>query len=161
MIAFCREQGIPLRCGKIVLAVDDEVVRPAELERRGLANGARPVSMVTPNRFRSWSLRAGAPAARAGRRNCGLSRGGAAVAAFGERRAWPPPRASPASRRMAPTSGRDQLREHRADFLVNCGGLHCDRIGRCRPAPAVPHRPAGIFQTVHAQRLVKHLIYPS
>jgi len=55
--------------------------------------------------------------------------------------------------------------EHEADFIVNCGGLHCDRI--CRMADGkpktriVPFRGEYFELKPERRHLVRHLIYPT
>ena len=54
--------------------------------------------------------------------------------------------------------------EFEADFLVNCAGLHCDRVsqlaGERREVRIVPFRGEYYKLRPAAQHLVKHLIYP-
>jgi len=55
-------------------------------------------------------------------------------------------------------------REFEADFVVNCAGLHCDRVslmaGEKREVRIVPFRGEYYKLKPERQHLVKHLIYP-
>ena len=171
MINFCREQGIPHEvCGKIVLAVDDsEVVRLRELERRGTANGLSGLEWLTPEQIeeREPYARGRAallvpeegivdyPAVALRMKSLLVENGGRVITA-----AQVTGIAKDGAQQVVETSSG----EHRADFLVNCGGLHCDRIAemagfrpQCR---IVPFRGEYFKLSEKGQRLVKHLIYP-
>jgi L-2-hydroxyglutarate oxidase len=171
MIAFCREQGIPHEvCGKIVLAVDDsEVARLRELERRGIANGVSGLQWLTPEQIQErepFARGRGAllvpeegivdyPAV-ALRMKSLLSENGGRVATASLVTGI----AKDGTQQVVETT----CGEHRADFLVNCGGLHCDRIAemaglrpQCR---IVPFRGEYFKLSDKGQRLVRHLIYP-
>ena len=54
--------------------------------------------------------------------------------------------------------------DYEADFLINCAGLHCDRVGRLAksgdPAKIVPFRGEYYKLKPERQFLVKNLIYP-
>ncbi len=61
-------------------------------------------------------------------------------------------------------AGRDHRRRYAADFVINCAGLHCDRVstlaGEKREVRIVPFR--GEYYKIKAERqhLVRGLIYP-
>jgi L-2-hydroxyglutarate oxidase len=171
MIAFCRDEGIPHEvCGKIVLAVDEsEVGRLHELERRGAANGLSGLQWMTPEQIEEREPHARGRAALlvpeegivdylavAQRMKSLLAENGGRVITAARVTGI----AKDGKQQVIETTGG----EHRADFLVNCGGLHCDRIAemaglrpQCR---IVPFRGEYFKLSEKGQRLVKHLIYP-
>ena len=168
---FCAEHAIPHeRCGKVVVAVDEQEL-PAldELERRGRANGLAGLERLDAAQVR---LREPHTAAVAGlfvpqtgivdytrvtevladqvRRCGGVIRLGAEVRAV---------RAEGDGLTLVTSAG-----EVRTRFLVNCAGLHCDRVARfCGVEPGVRIVPfRGEYYLVRAERrdLVRHLVYP-
>ena len=54
--------------------------------------------------------------------------------------------------------------DYEADFLINCAGLHCDRVGRkagsSEPTKIVPFRGEYYLIKPERQFLVRNLIYP-
>lgn len=171
MIAFCQEHGIAHEvCGKIVLAVDDaEAARLRDLHARGTANGLRGLRWMEHAEFTEREPFARGKAALlvpeegivdypavALQMKKILVDGGARVLTGAE---------VTAIRR----DGREQIivtrdAEVRTDFIVNCGGLHCDRIAemaglrpRCR---IIPFRGDYFKLSPNGGRLVRHLIYP-
>ncbi len=171
MIAFCQEHAIPHDvCGKIVLAVDDaEVGRLRDLQARGTANGLvglrwlEPAEIIEREPFAQGKAALLVPEEGivdyptvAARMKKLLTDGGASVITSSE---------VMAIRR----DGNEQVvvsrdAEVRAGFIVNCGGLHCDRIAemaglrpRCR---IIPFRGDYFKLSERGQRLVRHLIYP-
>jgi len=171
MIAFCQQHGIAHEvCGKIVLAVDDaEVGRLRALHARGTANGLRGLRWMEPGEIADREPHARGKAALlvpeegivdfpavALQMKKLLTDGGARVITRS---------AVTAIRREGPgqiiVTGDTELR---ADLLVNCGGLHCDRIAelaglrpRCR---IIPFRGDYFKLSERGHRLVRHLIYP-
>jgi L-2-hydroxyglutarate oxidase len=168
---FCAEHDIPHeRCGKVVVATDEQEL-PAldELERRGRANGLAGLERLDAAQVR---LREPHTAAVAGlfvpqtgivdytrvtevladqvRRCGGVIRLGAEVRAA---------RAEGDGLTLVTSAG-----EFRTRFLVNCAGLHCDRVARfCGVEPGVRIVPfRGEYYLVRAERrdLVRHLVYP-
>lgn len=171
MISFCREHGIPHEvCGKIVLAVDDaEVTRLRELERRGTANGLTGLRWLTPEEIDEREPHARGRAALlvpeegivdysavAQRMKSLIAENGGRVVTAAKVTGI----SKDGARQVIETSSG----EHRADFLVNCGGLHCDRIAELaglRPScRIVPFRGEYFKLSEIGRRLVKHLIYP-
>lgn len=171
MVAFCQEYSIPHEiCGKIVMAVsEDEIGRLRELQERGTANGLNGLRWLGPDEIREIEPHAAGRAAlrvpeegivdypavmrqmvrlleadghqvRTGAKVTGVvPRGGAQIVH------------SPAG-------------DIEADYVVNCAGLHCDRVARasgfkpdCR---IVPFRGDYWTLSESGRRLVKHLIYP-
>ena len=170
MVEFCREHGIAHDvCGKVVVATEpSEVPRLEELHRRGVANGVE-VELIGPERLREIEPHAnGLKALRVpstgivdyiavARRYAEIvhERGGEirtesrVLAIRRDNRAW-----------LIETS----TGIVRARNVVNCAGLHADRIARLAgfdpPVKIVPFR--GEYYTLVAarQNLVRHLIYP-
>jgi L-2-hydroxyglutarate oxidase len=170
MVAFCEQHGVPARVtGKLIVATDaEELPRLHALHERAVANGL-PVALITPEQAREHEPHVSSVAAlhvastgivdfgqvcrtlaelvekgggqvRLGTRVTGLRADGDAT--------------------VVETSAGDL----RADYLVNCGGLHADRLARLaglRPqARIIPFR--GEYYELRPDRrdLVRGLIYP-
>jgi L-2-hydroxyglutarate oxidase len=170
LVAFCAEQGIPYElCGKLIVATTDEELGQLEnLHRRGVANG------VDVRRLAAQEIQAVEPCARG---RAALHVPPAGIVDF--RRV-----AASLAERIAERGGVVRLRARvcaiaeRADrvvletpnatfeggVLVNCAGLHSDRVARLMGirsvARIVPFR--GEYYTLRPDRrgLVRHLIYP-
>ncbi len=172
MVAFCRAENIPHDiCGKLVVATNEaEVPRLEELLRRGAANGLQGLRKLSgvEMRLREPNV-AGIAAAEVPEEGivdyqavCDRlavrvqERGG--VIATGARVG--------ALRRVGAewiaVTGRG---EHIADYLVNCAGLHCDRVaamaGEVRDVRIVPFRGEYYKLRPDRQGLVRHLVYPT
>jgi L-2-hydroxyglutarate oxidase len=171
MTAYCREKNIPHEiCGKVVVAVDEsEVPRLRGLQTRGHANGLTGLRWLDRDGLRAIEPHAAGVAAlhvpeegivdyaavcEALRSDISDMNGrivtGAEVVALHEAGdGW-----------TAITKAGDFA----GDFLVNCAGLHSDRV--CRLAgldPAdriVPFRGEYYQLRPEAAHLVHHLIYP-
>ena len=171
MVAFCQENGIPHEiCGKLVVAADEsEVARLRGLQERGAANGLEGLRWLPARRDardRTARGRCGGLARAAGRHR-GLRprvrRAGRKTRQRGERsgdrRARGP---------LAPRGGgwvvETAAGEFAADFLINCAGLHCDRVaelaGERREVRILPFRGEYYKIRPERQQLVRHLIYP-
>ncbi len=171
MIEFCTEHGLPLDVsGKVVVATDERQVTVLdELERRGRANGLRglrrlgPAELVEVEPYATgldalWVPEAGVVdfAAVADRLAAGLAADGAEVltgrAVVGIVRTG-------GGIRVGTTAGPISAR-----FLVNCAGLHSDRVARLAgvdpPVRIVPFRGDYYRLAADADRLVRALIYP-
>jgi len=170
MVEFCETHGIPYQiCGKLIVATDEsELPRLHALHERALANEL-PVRLVTPAEAREYEPHiasvAGLHVASTGivdyahvcrvlaelvEKAGGTVRLGARVVAL---------QPDGDAIVVRTTTG-----EHRADYLVNCAGLHSDRIARMagrRPtARIIPFR--GEYYELRPSRrdLVRGLIYP-
>jgi L-2-hydroxyglutarate oxidase LhgO len=170
---FCAERGLPYeRCGKVVVANDaDEVVRLAELERRGRANGvetrrigSRELHRIEPHVrgdtalfVPSTAITDYAAVTRALAEELvergGALRLGAAVERVGT-----------VADGVELVLGDERLR---ARCLVNCAGLHSDRIARSAgarsdrgPLSIVPFRGEYHELVPAARGLVRNLVYP-
>ncbi len=168
---FCTAHGVPFeRCGKLIVATRPEQL-PAldELERRGRANGLAGIRRLGADELRDvepcaagqaalhvpetgivgYGDVARAVAAEIARLGGRISTGAALI---GVRREGP-------IHRLQTAAG-----EVTARYLINCAGLHSDRIARlCGADPAVRIVPfRGEYYTLRPGRagLVRNLIYP-
>jgi L-2-hydroxyglutarate oxidase len=171
MTAYCREKNIPHEiCGKVVVAVDEsEVPRLRGLQTRGHANGLAGLRWLDRDGLRAIEPHAAGVAAlhvpeegivdyaavcEALRSDILAMNGrivtGAEVVALHEV--------------MDGWTAATKAGDFTGDFLVNCAGLHSDRV--CRLAgldPAdriVPFRGEYYQLRPEAAHLVHHLIYP-
>ena len=171
MIAFCREKNIPHEvCGKLVVAVDEsELPRLHALQERGQQNGLQGLRMLKREAMREIEPHAGGVAAlhvpQEGiadyPRVCAVLQ--EEVAAQGGKvvtRAKVTALRTTARGWIASTTAGD----FEGDFLINCAGLHCDRVselaGEKREVRIVPFR--GEYYKIKPERqfLVRNLIYP-
>jgi len=171
MTAFCRQHDIPHEiCGKVVVATaEEELPRLEELLRRGQANGLQNLRRLDGTALRQIEPHAagiaGAHVPQEGivdyRAVCDVLarelqaqgvtlKTGAAVTAI---------------RRVGDEwVVKTRHEEVTGSFLINCAGLHCDRVsalaGESREVRIVPFRGEYYQLKPSAQALVKHLIYP-
>jgi len=171
MVDFCREHDVLHEvCGKLVVAVDpNEVPRLRALHERGTANGLRGLEWLEPARIREIEPHAAGVAAlrvpeegiadypgvcralaREIEKRGGEVRTGMAVVGLRrDRDGWT----------LETPAG-----EVGADLLVNCAGLHSDRIARLAGETVtlrtVPFRGEYFLLRPDRQHLVRHLIYP-
>ncbi|MGI8964653.1 MAG: L-2-hydroxyglutarate oxidase, partial [Limisphaerales bacterium] len=170
MVAFCEENNIPHEiCGKLVVAVDEkELPRLRALHERGKQNGLSGLKFL--NRSDMLKIEpycggiAGLQVPQEGivnyvnvcraltekiREQKGNVITGARVTGLRNKKNW-----------LIQTSARD----FEADFIVNCAGLHCDRVsqlaGEKRPVRIIPFRGEYYKIKTDRQFLVRHLIYP-
>ena len=171
MIAFCRQKNIPHEvCGKLVVAVDEsEQPRLQALQERGQQNGLQGLKLLKGEQMREIEPHVGGVAAlhvpQEGiadyPRVCAVlqeelgAQGGKVVTRANVTALRPTARGWVAGT----TAG-----EFEADFLINCAGLHCDRVseraGEKREVRIVPFR--GEYYKIRPERqfLVRNLIYP-
>ena len=172
MVEFCQQHGIAHAiCGKIVVATSaSELPALAELLRRGQANGVQGVTEIGPERIREIEPHASGiqglwvP-------GTGIVDYAAVSRKYAELIAAAGGEVHTGTRLLAirQDAGGEQVLlttagELRAKLLVNCAGLHSDRIARlggARPdARIVPFR-GEYYKLLPAHRhLVKGLIYP-
>ncbi|MGH7178050.1 MAG: L-2-hydroxyglutarate oxidase, partial [Tepidisphaeraceae bacterium] len=170
MVEFCREHGIAHDvCGKVIVATEEaELPRLDSLLQRGLANGLE-VQKIAPEQLREIEPHcAGIAAIRVP--TCGIadykhvagtyaklieSRGGElrlGCKVLGIR-----------SDKGAPTILTTQG-EFETRFLINCAGLHSDRVARLGDvdpgARIVPFRGEYYELVPQRRHLVRNLIYP-
>jgi (S)-2-hydroxyglutarate dehydrogenase len=171
MIAFCQENSIPHEvCGKLVVAADEsEVPRLRSLQERGTANGLEGLRWLGREEMREIEPHVG---------------GVAALRVPQEGITDYPQVCATLARKIAEsgsklvTSARVTRLQHRGnawlarttagdfegDFLINCAGLHCDRVlelaGEKREMRILPFR--GEYYKIKPERqfLVRNLIYP-
>jgi len=171
MIAFCQEHAIPHEvCGKLVVAArEDEIPRLRDLYDRGQKNGLNGLELLSPEQMREIEPHVGGvagirvpeegivdfQAVCAALARCIGERGGAVKT--GARVTKLEKAAS--QWRIQTTAG-----VYESDFIVNCAGLHCDRVsalaGEKRLLRIVPFR--GEYYKIKSDRqyLVRNLIYP-
>lgn len=171
MVAFCRERAIPHDiCGKLVVAVDQsEMPRLNNLYERGKQNGLQGLKLLNQEQMREIEPHVGGVAAlqvpqegivdypkvceaicREIEKSGGKIVIRAKVSALREQ----------ASGWVAQTTAGD----FEADYLVNCAGLHCDRVselaGEKREVRIIPFRGEYYKLKPERQSLVRNLIYP-
>jgi L-2-hydroxyglutarate oxidase len=171
MIAFCRDNDIPHEiCGKLVVAVDDtEIGRLKNLHERGRQNGLQGLEWWGRSQMLEREPHVGGVAAlRVPQegivdypRVCAAmlrhiaAQGGQVVTEARVTKLH-----ATASGWIADTSAG----EYEADFVVNCAGLHSDRVselaGEKREVRIVPFRGEYYKLKPARQHLVRHLIYP-
>jgi (S)-2-hydroxyglutarate dehydrogenase len=172
MAEFCQRHQVPYElCGKTVVATyQDEIPRLLNLFERGTANGLKGLELLEPEQIRAYEPHAAGlkgirvpeegivdyPAVtRAMAAQIGATGGeiqySSEVRRLQEREGsgW----------RIETTSG-----DYEADFLINCAGLHCDRVSRMagnrNGARIVPFRGEYYKLKPERQHLVRDLIYP-
>ena len=172
MVEFCKEHGINHNiCGKIVVATSEgEVPALTELFRRGVANKVQGIEEIGPERIREiephaagikalWVPSTGIVDYVAVARKYGeliVAKGGevrTGVNVLSIRR--------DSNGEEVLTTNKDEVR---ATTIINCAGLHSDRVARlsgAKPdAKIVPFRGQYYQLKPSAHHLVKGLIYP-
>ena len=171
MVAFCRENAIAHEvCGKLVVAADQaEVERLRALEQRGAANGLEGLRWLDAAAMREIEPHVGGVAALR------VPQEGIVdypqvcetlVAKLAARGAKVVTRAR--VDRIRPSGGgwicETTAGDQAGDFLINCAGLHCDRVaelaGERRDMRILPFRGEYYKLKPERQSLVRHLIYP-
>lgn len=168
MIAFCQQNGIAHEvCGKLVVATEpEELPRLQDLFDRGQQNGLRGLEMLGPEQIREIEPNAAGIAAirvpeegiadypavcdALARTLHGRVITGARVSGLRQvGREW-----------VATTAAG----EYQAELLINCAGLHCDRVSEMAGVSAdlriVPFRGEYYKIKPARQGLVRNLIYP-
>jgi L-2-hydroxyglutarate oxidase len=172
MTEYCRTRGVAHEvCGKLVVAVDaTEVERLRTLLDRGQRNGLSGLRWLDAAQLREIEPEAAGVAAVHVPEEGIVDYAGVVAALVADNRAAGVALETGAellaARREGGAGWRLETRagEFRADFLVNCAGLHCDRVaaraGERRDTRIVPFR--GEYYQLRADRahLVRHLIYP-
>ncbi len=171
LLAFCEEHGIPYeRCGKVVVATaPEELPRLEELFRRGTANGVEGLTMIGPDRLRELEPHAtGIKALHVPTTGIiDFSRVAHTYAQLVQERGGVIRLRSQVQNILHRDGGlvlETTQGAVQSKFLINCGGLFCDRIaclaGASIDLRIVPFR--GEYYTIapHRRSLVKNLIYP-
>ena len=171
MAAYCRDRDVPHEiCGKVVVATtEEEVGRLKTLRERGQANGLSGLRWLNGDELRRREPHAAGLAALlvpeegivdyptvCRRLKEDLQKDGAVVETA--RRVTS----------MSHSGGRWRLQAREgaveASFIVNCAGLHCDRVARlagvATRARILPFRGEYFHLVNGGETLVKHLIYP-
>ena len=170
MVAFCEEHGVPYElCGKTVIATEaEELPRLHALFERGVANGVEGVKLLSAEEVREYEPHA---AGLAGIRvpQEGITDYAQVCAAMAKEigTRGGEIRFSSEAKQMErkgcwtihTTSG-----DYEADFLINCAGLHCDRVGRNagshEATKIIPFRGEYYMIKPERQFLARNLIYP-
>ncbi len=171
MVAFCREHTVPHEiCGKLVVAADEsEVPRLKSLHERGIQNGLEGMRYLDIKGMREIEPHVGGVAALhvpqegivdyhkvAEVMQKGIDASGGRVVLNA--------RVTSLELRNDEWRIGSAAGDFAADFIVNCAGLHCDRVsqlaGEKREVRIVPFR--GEYYKIRPERqsLVKNLIYP-
>jgi L-2-hydroxyglutarate oxidase LhgO len=171
MVEFCARHGVKYEvCGKIVVATQpDEIPRLNALLERGQANGLEGLELLDRARIGEYEPHAA---------------GIAAIRVPQEGIVDFPAVAQALAREIAALGGEIKLSseviglkegagdwtvqtttgDHQADFLVNCGGLQCDRLSRMAGSrdscKIVPFRGEYYKLKPEREHLVRNLIYP-
>ena len=170
MAAFCEQHNVPYElCGKTVVAAEpEEIPRLHALFERGKANGLEGLQLLGPEQIHEYEPHAAglagirvpqegvvdysavcAEMVKEIRARGGEIRFSSGVTRLRRRNLWA----------IHTKSG-----DYEADFLINCAGLHCDRVGRKAgsrdAAKIVPFRGEYYKLRPERQHLVSNLIYP-
>lgn len=170
MAEFCQRHSIPHEiCGKIVVAVSpEEIPRLRDLEARGLANGLQGLQWLEPDQIRAYEPHAAGLAALHVPQE-GIIDFPAVVEKMAELILADGHEIVTGAQAVRIDSRQKQIIHTtqgtiEADFLVNCAGLHCDRVfqlaGGAPPCRIVPFRGEYFKLTPSATGLVRNLIYP-
>ena len=171
LLVYCEERGIPiLRCGKVVVATDEEELpRLEELHRRSVANGVPRVELIGPERLREIEPHvAGVRAVHSPETAVvdfslvAESYGRDVTEAGGELLLGREVRAF--SRRDGVTSIETAAGDVEALRVVVCAGVYADRLAASTGADAepriVPFRGDYLVLRPEKRHLVRGLVYP-
>jgi len=171
MTGFCRAEGIAHEiCGKLVVATAaEELPRLDELMRRGIANGLQGLRKIEPSEMRKIEPHVNGLAAahvpEEGivdyRQVCDRlalriqERGGRIITSA---------KVAGLERKADAWVATVRQNQFDADFLINCAGLHCDRVaklaGEQQDIRIVPFRGEYYNLKPEARHLVRNLVYP-
>ena len=170
MTEFCARHQVPYEvCGKVVVATgEEEIPRLHALFERGKANGLEGLELLGPEQIHEIEPHA------AGLAGLRVPQEGivdysvvADVMVSEIRNRGGDVRFSSEVRRLENGKGwriRTASGDFEADFLINCAGLHCDRVSRMAgnhdPTKIVPFRGEYYHLKPERQHLVRNLIYP-
>lgn len=171
MTAFCQEHSIAHDiCGKLVVAVsEEEKPRLEELYARGEANGLQGLKRLGPEAMREIEPHvAGVAAVRVPEEGIvdytGVCRALANLIESGGGTVRTSSGVGAIRKIGAKWAIEAGAKEFRADLLINCAGLHCDRImemaGESRTTRIVPFRGEYYVLKGEGAHLVRNLIYP-
>ncbi|SMD21489.1 L-2-hydroxyglutarate oxidase [Lentzea albidocapillata] len=167
MIAFARDHGVPVDvCGKLVVATSDsELPRLHDLAARAEANGV-PAKLISASEAREYEPEVSCVAALRVESTAIIDYSAVCTALVGLLSSHDLRLSSPALAIRPAASGGVEVATPqgvvRADALVNCAGLHSDRVARLAgltpSARIVPFR--GEYFELRRTSLVRGLIYP-
>jgi (S)-2-hydroxyglutarate dehydrogenase len=171
MVAFCRENDVPHDvCGKLVVAADDsELDRLRGLHERGNANGLDGLRWLGRDEMREIEPHVGGVAAlRVPQEGIvDYPRVCETLVAKLTARGTKVVTGARVTRLRQSDGGwiaETPAGEFAGDFLINCAGLHCDRVaelaGETRDMRILPFRGEYYKLRPERQDLVRHLIYP-
>jgi L-2-hydroxyglutarate oxidase LhgO len=171
MVRFCAEHGIPYeRCGKVIVSTrEEELAQLEELYRRGVGNGLRGLRMLRAEEIREFEPHA------AGIR--GIHVPSTAIVDYRQvaekyaeliRGRGGEVLLSHAVTGLTRSGGRTVIATSQgvisAKLVINCAGLHSDRVGRMAQAKLdlaiVPFRGEYYDLRPEKHHLVRGLIYP-
>ncbi len=171
MVAFCQENGVPHEvCGKLVVAADEtELPRLDALFERGRANGLEGLRKLSREEMREIEPHVGGVAALRVPQEGIVDYAAVCDALVAKLTARGARVATGAKVERLRPAGAKWVAETPAgsfegDFVINCAGLHCDRVaelaGERRDMRILPFR--GEYYKIRPERqfLVRHLIYP-
>ena len=171
MEEFCREQEIDHElCGKIIVALnDEEIPRMEKIYERGKANGVR-CEIIPQERMREIEPHAaGVSAIHVP--ECGIVNYKQVCERMGELISHKNDNELLLGQEVRGIEEvadgmliRTDQTEIESDFLINCGGLHSDRVtrmgGQESPAKIIPFKGEYYELREDAKHLCNHLIYP-
>jgi L-2-hydroxyglutarate oxidase LhgO len=170
MVDFCVQHDIPHElCGKIVLATDESELRGLHaLFERGKANGLGGLQLLSREQIAEFEPHAGGVAALRVPQEGIVDYTAVADTMAREIQARGGEIAFSAEvtglRNVSGWNIQTTRGEFQADFIINCAGLHSDRIihksGARDPTKIVPFRGEYYKLKPERQHLVRHLIYP-
>lgn len=171
MYRFCEENGVPHeRCGKLVVATSEaEIPALEEITRRGTANGLVGLERLSPEQMREIEPHVrGVAGLRV--RETGIVNYRAVSDVYARKIAEAGIAVHTGARFLGCKREADGIVAEttqgtvRAKLLVNCAGLHSDRVARlCGVDPGVkivPFRGEYYELKPTAEHLCRHLIYP-
>ncbi|MBV9747023.1 MAG: L-2-hydroxyglutarate oxidase [Acidobacteriia bacterium] len=171
MVAFCQQNAIPHEvCGKLVVASrESEVPRLRGLLERGTANGLEGLRWLTAAEIKEIEPHATGFAALHVPQE-GIADYPQVCAALARKIGESGAKVATSARVQALTYkgnswvARTTAGDFEGDFLINCAGLHCDRVselaGERREMRIVPFRGEYYKLKPERQYLVRNLIYP-
>jgi len=170
MVEFCQQHNVRHElCGKVVVATErEEIPRLHALLERGTANGLQGLQLLAPEQIREIEPHAtGLAGIRVPQEGIVDFKGVAAALADEIRARGGDIRFSSQVTRLDESGGwriHTTNGDYDAGFLINCGGLHCDRLsrmaGNADGTRIVPFRGEYYKLREDRQYLVRNLIYP-
>ena len=170
MVEFCEEHNVPHEvCGKLVVATNDtEVARMDKLLERGTANGLVGLEKCSKEQMREIEPHIGGIAALKVPQEGIVDYPAVVTAMVKDIEKMGAQVITGAKvtkfRKGAEWTAETTAGDFSADWIINCAGLHCDRVsqlaGQKRDLRIVPFRGEYYQLKPESQHLVKHLIYP-